>query len=281
MSFVIGAHQSFDKGFTGLFNYSMEIQSNTFQFFLRNPRGSKAKDFDYEDALKLNKLLKEHNFGKILAHAPYTLNPCSDKDYVRDFAKMVLEDDLKRMEHLPGNLYNFHPGSHVGKGVEVAIDEIASLLNEILWEDMNTTVLLETMSGKGTEVGKTFEEIRAIIDKVKLNSKLGVCLDTCHVFDGGYDIVNNLDKVIEEFDIIIGLDRLKAIHLNDSKNILGSHKDRHEEIGKGNIGILAFEKIINHEKLKDLPFFLETPLSNEGHGEEVVLLKSLRKNEKN
>lgn len=277
MEFIIGAHQSFDKGFIGLFNYAKEIESNTFQFFLRNPRGSKAKDFNYEEADILNRLLKENNFGKILAHAPYTLNPCSGKDYVREFAKTVLEDDLKRMENLPNNLYNFHPGSHVGKGVEIAIEEISSLLNEILWEDMKTTVLLETMSGKGTEVGRSFEEIKSIIDRIELNHKVGVCLDTCHVFDGGYDIVNNLDGVLEEFDKIIGLERLYAIHLNDSKNTLGSHKDRHEEIGKGNIGLDAFKRIINHGKLANLPFFLETPLPNEGHGEEIRLLKSFRK----
>ncbi|SHH40391.1 Endonuclease IV [Anaerosphaera aminiphila DSM 21120] len=274
--FIIGAHQSMDEGFEGLFNYSVEADSNTFQFFMRNPRGSKAKEFDYKDADKLKELLSENNFGKILCHAPYTLNPCSDKEYVREFAFEVMEDDLKRMEYFAGNLYNFHPGSHLKQGIDYAVEEISKLLNNILFEDMNTTVLLETMSGKGTEVGSKFEELKMIIDRVNLKDKLGVCLDTCHVYDAGYNIVDDLDGVLKEFDRIVGLDKLKAIHLNDSKNPMGSHKDRHEEIGKGSIGIDAFKNIINHPKLRNLPFYLETPLDNLGHREEIELLKSLR-----
>lgn len=274
--FIIGAHQSMDKGFEGLFNYSVEADSNTFQFFMRNPRGSKAKEFDYKDADKLKELLSENNFGKILCHAPYTLNPCSDKEYVREFAFEVMEDDLRRMEYFAGNLYNFHPGSHLKQGIDYAVEEISKLLNNILFEDMNTTVLLETMSGKGTEVGSKFEELKMIIDRVNLKDKLGVCLDTCHVYDAGYNIVDDLEGVLEEFDSIVGLDKLKAIHLNDSKNPMGSHKDRHEEIGKGSIGIETFKNIINHPKLRGLPFYLETPLDNLGHREEIELLKSLR-----
>ncbi len=274
--FIIGAHQSFDKGFSGLFEYSEEINSNTFQFFMRNPRGSKAKKFDSEDANILLQLMNENDFKVFLVHAPYTLNPCSDKEYVREFALDVMKDDLNKMEYFPHNLYNFHPGNHVGKGIDRAIDEISELLNNVIFDEMQTMVLIETMSGKGTEVGSRFEEIKRIMDKVELNKYLGVCLDTCHIYSAGYDIVNNLDGVLKEFDEIIGLEKLRAVHLNDTMTPLGSKKDRHEKIGEGHIGLEAFEKIINHEKLRHLPFYLETPNDNSGHGEEIKLLKSLR-----
>ncbi|MDO5040521.1 MAG: deoxyribonuclease IV [Peptoniphilus sp.] len=274
--FIIGAHQSFDKGFSGLFKYSEEINSNTFQFFMRNPRGSKSKKFDPEDAQRLLQLMEENNFKVFLVHAPYTLNPSSDKEYVREFALEVMKDDLNKMEYFPGNLYNFHPGNHLGKGTDIAIDEISQLLNNSLFEGMKSTVLLETMSGKGTEVGSRFEEIKKIMDGVHLNEYLGVCLDTCHVYSVGYDIVEDLDGVLKEFDEIIGLEKLLALHLNDSMTPKGSKKDRHAKIGEGHIGLEAFERIINHEKLRHLPFFLETPNDNAGHGEEIKLLKSLR-----
>ena len=219
----------------------------------------------------------ENGIDIFLAHAPYTLNACAADDKIRTFARETMADDLQRMEYVPGNLYNFHPGSHVKQGVEIGIDKIADLLNEVLFEKQRTTVLLETMAGKGTEIGRSFEEIRAIMDKVELKDKLGVCLDTCHVYDAGYDIVNHLDEVLEQFDRIIGLDKLKAIHLNDSKNPFESHKDRHEKIGEGSIGIEAFTRIINHEKLKNLPFFLETPNEIEGYKQEIALLKELRR----
>lgn len=256
---------------------ALEIGANTFQFFTRNPRGGKAKEIDPKDIEKLTIILEENKFAKLLAHAPYTLNPCSDKENVREFAKMVMEDDLQRMEYLPHNYYNFHPGSHVGQGVDIGIQYIIELLNMILKPEYNTTLLLETMSGKGSEIGATFEELKEIMDGVELNHKLGVCLDTCHVYDGGYDIVNNLDQVLEEFDQVIGLDKLYAIHLNDSKNPFSSHKDRHEKIGDGSIGLDTFEKIINHPKLRQLPFYLETPNELEGYAKEIELLKSLRK----
>lgn len=274
---VIGAHQSFAKGFLQMGKDALYINSNTFQFFMRNPRGARAKKFDEEDANKLKELMVEYNFGKILCHAPYTLNPCSDKERVRELAYEVMEDDLNRMEFFPNNLYNFHPGSHVGQGVESATEMIVDLLNHTLKEDMTTTVLLETMAGKGTEVGRSFEELRDIIDGVNLKEKMGVCLDTCHIYDGGYDIVNNLDLVLEEFDNIVGLKYLKAIHLNDSKNPFTSHKDRHEKIGQGSLGIETFNNIINHEKLKGIPFYLETPNDLDGYKEEVLLLESLKK----
>lgn len=276
-NFVIGAHQSFSKGFLQMGKDAKYIDSNTFQFFMRNPRGSRAKKFDEKDADNLKDFMKENSFGKILCHAPYTLNPCSDKEHVREFAHIVMEDDLKRMEYFPNNLYNFHPGSHVGQGVDLAIDMISSLLNEILNKDMTTTVLLETMAGKGTEVGRSFDEIKRIIDKVELKEKLGVCLDTCHIYDAGYDIVEDLDYVLDEFDSVIGLKYLKAIHLNDSKNPFKSHKDRHEKIGEGSIGLDTFNNIVNNERLKDIPMFLETPNDLDGYKEEIELLKSLRK----
>ncbi len=273
----IGCHLSSSKGFYNMGCETLLIDGNTFQFFTRNPRGGSAKEIDPKDAEKLNNLMKEKNFAKILAHAPYTLNACAEKEYVREFAYNTMLDDLKRMEFVPGNLYNFHPGSHVGQGVEVGIDLISSLLNSILWKEQTTTVLLETMAGKGSEVGSKFEELREIIDRVELQEKMGVCLDTCHVYDGGYDIVNDLDGVLTQFDKIIGLDRLKAVHINDSKNPFSSHKDRHEKIGEGSIGTEALQRIINHSALRDLPFFLETPNELDGYAREIALLKSLYK----
>ncbi len=273
----IGCHLSASKGFYHMGCEALSIGANTFQFFTRNPRGGSAKDIDPVDAQKLNDLIKENNFAKILAHAPYTLNACAEKEYVREFAFNTMLDDLKRMEYVPNNLYNFHPGSHVGQGVEKGIEMISGLLNSIMWKDQTTTVLLETMSGKGSEVGSKFEELREIIDRVELDEKLGVCLDTCHVYDGGYDIVNDLDGVLTQFDKIIGLDRLKAIHLNDTMNELGAHKDRHEKIGEGHLGIDAITRIINHPELKNKPFILETPNDEAGYAKEIALLKSLSK----
>lgn len=274
---TIGAHLSASKGYTAMLKQAMEIGANTFQFFTRNPRGGSAKAIDQKDVDTFLAMMKENNFPIILAHAPYTLNLCSNKPETREFAINTFADDLKRMEYTPNQLYNFHPGSHVGQGEDVGIELIAEGLNKILFPEMTTTVLLETMAGKGSELGKTFDEIKAIIDRVELSDKLGVCLDTCHVNDGEYDIVNNLDGVLDEFDRIIGLDRLKAIHLNDSKNPLGAHKDRHEKIGEGYIGVEAFERIINHPSLKQLPFFLETPNELDGYAKEIALLRSLYK----
>ncbi|MBP1925003.1 deoxyribonuclease-4 [Sedimentibacter acidaminivorans] len=269
----IGCHLSISNGFEAMGKDALEIKANTFQFFTRNPRGSKAKNIDINDVEKLLKLMKENNFAKILGHAPYTLNICSADERTREFALEVLEDDLKRLELLPNNYYNFHPGSHVKQGVETGIKFIVDALNKILKPEQSTIVLLETMSGKGTEIGRTFEELKEIIDGVLLSNKIGVCLDTCHVYDAGYDIVKNLDGVLNEFDRIIGLDKLYAIHLNDSKNPFESHKDRHEIIGEGHIGYDAIVKIINHPKLRNLPFFLETPNDLFGHGEEIKLLR--------
>lgn len=273
----IGCHLSSSKGFYHMGEESLSIDANTFQFFTRNPRGGSAKDIDPQDAQKLNELMKEKKFAKILAHAPYTLNACAKVESIREFAHNTMLDDLKRMEFVPGNMYNFHPGSHVEQGVETGIKLISDQLNAILWEDMHTTVLLETMAGKGSEVGSRFEELREIIDRVELKDKMGVCLDTCHVYDAGYDIVGDLDGVLTQFDKIIGLERLQAIHINDSKNPFKSHKDRHEKIGEGSIGTEAFERIINHPALRDLPFFLETPNDLEGYAAEIKLLKSLYK----
>lgn len=270
----IGCHLSVSKGFEHMGKQALELGGNTFQFFTRNPRGGKAKDIDKNDTNALIILMENNNFSQILAHAPYTLNPCSKDERTREFAFEAMTDDLRRMEYLPNNLYNFHPGSHVGQGVEKGIELIAEHLNKVLYKDMTTTVLLETMAGKGSEVGSRFEELRAIIDRVELSDKLGVCLDTCHVFDGGYDIKDNLDGVLEEFDSVIGLDRLKAIHLNDSKNPLGSHKDRHEKIGEGNIGLDAFERIVTNPVIKNLPCFLETPNELDGYAKEIALLKN-------
>jgi len=253
----------------------LSMGGNTFQFFTRNPRGSRAKAIDPEDAKALCQLMEEKGFAKILAHAPYTLNPASADPKVREFALMTVKDDLERMEYTPGQMYNFHPGSHVGQGAEEGVRLISGLLNEALKPEQTTTVLLETMAGKGSEVGGRFEELAEIIKGVELSDKVGVCLDTCHVHDGGYDIVENLDSVLEEFDRIVGLGRLKAIHLNDSKNPRGSHKDRHEVIGGGHIGLAAFERIINHPQLRKLPFYLETPNEIPGYTAEIAALKEL------
>ena len=271
----IGCHLSTSKGYEAMGKDALKIGANVFQFFTRNPRGSKAKDIDPNDVEKLIDIMKENNFGKLLAHAPYTLNPCSGKSETREFAKMVMEDDLNRMEYLPHNYYNFHPGSHVGQGLEKGIKYIINMLNDILKPEYTTKILLETMSGKGTEIGRSFEELKQIIDGVKLKDKMGVCLDTCHIYDAGYDIVNDLDKVIEEFDRVIGMDRLYAVHINDSKNPFSSHKDRHEKIGEGSIGLEAMARIINHPKLKNLPFYLETPNELEGYAKEIEILKGL------
>jgi len=269
----IGCHLSVSKGYEHIGKQALSIGANTFQFFTRNPRGSRAKQVDEEDAAALMKLMQEHNFAPILGHAPYTLNASSADPKVREFAQMVMAEDLKNLEYLPGNLYTFHPGSHVGQGVEVGINYIVDQLNQVLRPDQTTTVLLETMSGKGSEVGRTFEEIKTILDRVELQEKMGVCLDTCHVYSAGYDIVNDLDGVLEQFDRIIGLERLKAIHLNDSLNPFSSHKDRHAKIGEGAIGFDAIARVINHPKLKHLPFFLETPNEVEGYAEEIRRLR--------
>lgn len=274
--FTIGCHLSASKGYLAMAKQAVSIGANTFQFFTRNPRGGKAKEINEDDVKAFLQYSKEHGINRILAHAPYTLNACSADSGIREFAKNTMADDLKRMEYTPGNYYNFHPGSHVGQGVEVGIDFIAEMLNEILTKEQTTTVLLETMSGKGSEVGRNFEELKAIINKVKLKDKLGVCLDTCHIWDGGYDVVNNFDGVLDEFDKIIGLEKLKAIHLNDSKNDLASHKDRHEKIGEGKIGLDAISKIINNDRIKDLPFYLETPNEIDGYEKEIELLKKRR-----
>lgn len=269
----IGCHLSSSKGFKHMGKEALSINANTFQFFSRNPRGSKAKAVDEKDTAALNEILKENNFAPVLAHAPYTLNACSNDAGLREFAKNTMASDLEIMEYIPGNLYNFHPGSHVGQGVDTAIDFITDMLNSILQEKYQTTVLLETMSGKGSEVGSTFEEIRTIIDRVELNHKLGVCLDTCHIFSAGYDIVNDLEGVLEKFDKVIGFERLKAVHLNDSMMPYNSHKDRHEKIGKGTIGLDAIINFINHPKLHHLPFYLETPNELEGYAAEIKLLR--------
>lgn len=273
--FKIGCHLSASKGFLHMGKEAKSIGANTFQFFTRNPRGGKAKPIDEADINAFLEFAKENNFAKILAHAPYTLNACSADAGIREFAFNTMKDDLMRMEYVPGNLYNFHPGSHVGQGIEKGIELIAEMLNNILTPDLTTTVLLETMAGKGSEVGSKFEELKAIIDRVELSEKLGVCLDTCHVNDGGYDVVNNLDGVLEEFDRVIGIERLCAIHINDSKNPFASHKDRHEKIGDGSIGLEAFERIINHPQLRHLPFLLETPNELDGYAKEIELLKNI------
>lgn len=273
----IGCHLSASKGFMNMGKEALSINANTFQYFSRNPRGSSVKEINLEDIENFKKLAKENNFVTILAHAPYILNPCSSNEQNRVLALEIMQDDLKRMEYIPNQMYNFHPGSHTGQGIEVGINQISDMLNKLLTKEQTTIVLLETMSGKGSEVGSKFEEIKAIIDKTNLKEKLGVCLDTCHVYDAGYDIVNNLDDVLEEFDKVIGLGYLKAIHLNDSKNPFSSHKDRHECIGSGSIGIEAFKRIINHPKLAHLPFYLETPNELEGYKEEIELLRKLKK----
>ena len=275
MAQFIGCHLSAGSGFLAMGKEAQRLGGNTFQFFTRNPRGGQAKELDLEDAAALNGFLKENGFGPVIAHAPYTLNPAAARPEVREFALMTFADDMRRMEAVPGNYYNFHPGSHVGQGIETGIELIADVLNRTLWEDMHTTVLLETMAGKGSEVGGRFEELRAIIDRVELNGKIGVCLDTCHVSDAGYDITNRLNDVLEEFDRVVGLDRLKALHLNDSKNPLGARKDRHERIGEGFLGLDTFAAVINHPALQGLPMCLETPNDSDGYANEIALLKSL------
>lgn len=267
-----GCHLSSSKGFLHMGKEAVEIGANTFQFFTRNPRGSKAKAIDPADVKAYLEYADQQGISQILAHAPYTLNACSKEAKTREFALQTMADDLERMEYIPGNCYNFHPGSHVGQGTQEGIRQIAELLNEILRPQQKTTVLLETMAGKGTEVGRTFEELRDILDRVKLGEHMGVCLDTCHVYDAGYDIVQNLDGVLEEFDRIIGLQRLKAIHLNDSKNPFASHKDRHEKLGQGFLGEEALVRVINHPQLKHLPFYLETPNELPGYQKELELL---------
>lgn len=269
----IGCHLSSAKGYLNMGREAAAIGADTFAFFTRNPRGGKAKEIDMTDVNAFLKFAETKNFGKLVAHAPYTLNPCSKDARVREFAYMVMEDDLKRMEYVPGNYYNFHPGSHVGQGTDTGIDMIAELLNKILKPEQTTVVLLETMAGKGSEVGSSFGELRAVIDRVELDEKIGVCFDTCHVWDGGYDIVNNLDVVLDEFDKIVGLDRLKALHINDSLNKAGSHKDRHARIGEGNIGLEAIARIVYHPILKGLPCILETPNELEGYAKEIQMIK--------
>ena len=273
----IGNHLSASGGFEEMGKNAIKLGADTFAFFTRNPRGGKAKDMDEKDVAALVDILKEQHFGPLVAHAPYTMNLCSDKPDIRKFAKDMLADDLKRMEYLPGNFYNFHPGSHVGQGEEAGIDMIVEALNEVLFPEMRTTVLLETMAGKGSEIGRNFQELRTIIDRVEQKEKLGVCLDTCHVWDGGYDIVSDLDGVLEEFDKVIGLDRLCAIHMNDSMNPLGAHKDRHEKLGDGFIGLEALEKVVTHPLLQGKPFILETPNDDAGYAKEIAWVRSVMK----
>lgn len=269
----IGCHLSASSGYLHMGKEALEIGANTFQFFTRNPRGGKAKKIDPQDVADFLALAMENHFTTIMAHAPYTLNPCSADQRVKNFTFEAMSDDLMRMEYTPNNYYNFHPGSHVGQGIEAGIEQIADLLNRIITPEQTTMVLLETMSGKGSEVGGRFEELRQIIDRVELNEKLGVCLDTCHVYDAGYDIVKDLDGVLLKFDKVIGLDRLLAIHLNDSKNAFESRKDRHEKIGQGVLGIEALTRFINHSELRHLPFYLETPNELEGYAAEIKLLR--------
>ncbi len=274
----IGCHLSSAGGYTSMANRAIEIGANTFQYFTRNPRGGVAKEISKEDIDSFLKLSIQNNFSKIIAHAPYTLNLCSAKESIRNFSKNILADDISRVESVPNSLYNLHPGSHTGQGAEVGISQIAKALNEVIKPNQTTTVLLETMAGKGSEIGGTFEELKQIIDRVDLPDKIGVCFDTCHVFDAGYDIVNNLEGILEQFDKIIGIEMIKAVHLNDSKNICGSKKDRHEKIGLGNIGIDAISSIVNHPYLKNLPFILETPHEDlQGYAEEIKLIKSKTK----
>ena len=273
--FYIGCHLSASDGFLAMGKTALSIGANTFQFFTRNPRGSKAKAIDPADVAAFLALAAEHGFGTLVAHAPYTINPCSKDERTREFARITLADDLKRMEHIPGNVYNFHPGSHTGQGIETGICQIAETLNAILTPDICTTVLLETMSGKGSEVGSRFEELREIIDRVELSDKLGVCLDTCHVSDAGYDIADDPDGVLAEFDRVIGLDRLRAVHVNDSLNPVGSHKDRHARIGEGCLGAEALGRVVRHPALQRLPFVLETPNELPGYAREIALLKEL------
>ncbi len=269
----IGCHLSSSKGFMAMGHQAAEIGANTFAFFTRNPRGGAAKPVNPQDAADFMKFAAENNFGKLVAHAPYTMNACAADENIRRFAREAMADDLARMESVPGNYYNFHPGSHVKQGTEIGTALIAEQLNTVLTKEQSTLVLLETMAGKGSEMGRNFGEIREIIDRVELQEKLGVCLDTCHIWDGGYDIVNDLDGVLEQFDRIIGLDRLKAIHLNDSLNPLDAHKDRHAKIGEGHIGAEALIRVINHPALRGLPFILETPNDIDGYAREIKFLR--------
>lgn len=273
----IGCHLSASKGFLNMAKEAVSINANTFQFFTRNPRGFKAKDIDEKDINKFLEYISDKNFAPIVAHAPYTLNACSADEKIRELAKVTMADDLRRMEYVPNNYYNFHPGSHVKQGVEVGTDYIVEMLNSILTPQQTTTVLLETMAGKGSEIGRSFNELKDILDRVELKEKVGVCLDTCHIWDGGYNIVDDLDRVVDEFDSIIGLDKLYAIHLNDSKNVMNSHKDRHETIGNGYIGLEALARVINHPQLKNLPFELETPNDLQGYAKEIEILRQLYK----
>lgn len=274
---TIGCHLSISKGYLHMGKEALSLGANTFQYFTRNPRGGKARTFDEADMKALETFMAEHNFGKILGHAPYTLNACAADPSLRQFAKNMMREDLERLEFLPNQLYNFHPGSHVKQGVDQGIEYIVEALNEVMFEGMHTTVLLETMAGKGAEVGRTFEEIARIIDGVKLKEYIGVCMDTCHIHEGDYDVIGDLDGVIDSFDKIVGLDSLHAIHLNDSKNPRGAHKDRHEKIGEGHIGLEAITNIINHLALRNLPFYLETPNELDGYAKEIALLKSVYK----
>lgn len=269
----IGNHTSSSKGYAAMARQTIANGGNTFAFFTRNPRGGRAKEINPKDIYEYLKLAEEYHFGKIVAHAPYILNCCAAKEELRTFARETFIDDLRRMEYTPGNYYNFHPGSHVGQGSEIGIQKIAEILNDVLTEEQTTTVLLETMSGKGTEMGRNFEELKAILNLVERNDKMGICLDTCHVWDGGYDIVHDLDGVLNEFDRVIGLPRLKAIHLNDSLNERGSHKDRHARIGEGKIGVDALVRVIKHPALQEIPFILETPNDDAGWAEEIRILK--------
>lgn len=270
---TIGCHLSSSKGYLAMGKEAVKIDANTFQFFTRNPRGTKAKAIDENDVERFLAFAKENGIERILAHAPYTLNACSADEHLRELARDTMADDLRRMEYTPGNCYNFHPGSHVGQGAEAGIAFIADMLNQILKPEQRTTVLLETMSGKGSEVGREFEELREILDRVECKERMGVCLDTCHVWDGGYDIVNDLEGVIGKFDRIIGLEKLKAIHLNDSLNPLGAHKDRHAKIGEGCIGEEALKRVVTHQALKDLPFYLETPNELPGYAREIAVMR--------
>ena len=272
--FFIGNHVSSSKGFEAMGKKATELGGNTFAFFTRNPRGGSAKEIVPEDVVRLKGHMQENGFGMLVAHAPYTMNLCAAKEDIREFGKQMLKEDLQRMEYLPGHFYNFHPGSHVGQGSEEGIRLITEAINEALWPECHTTILLETMAGKGSEVGGTFEELKAIIDGIELQEKVGVCLDTCHIWDGGYDIVNDLDGVLAEFDRVIGLDRLCAIHLNDSMNVCGAKKDRHEKLGQGNIGMEAMKRIVTHPFLQGKPFILETPNEDEGYAQEIALVKS-------
>ena len=279
MDFYIGCHLSSAKGYMAMGKEAVKLGCNVFQFFTRNPRGGSVKPLDLADLENYNAFHQENHFGTLLAHAPYTMNPCAAKEDLREFARNTMKEDLSRLELLEDVMFNFHPGSHVKPGTEIAIPMIADALNDIMAEGGKTPILLETMAGKGSEVGRNFEELRAIIDRVEQKERIGVCLDTCHVYDGGYDIIGDLDGVLQEFDDIIGLERLRAIHLNDSKNPMGSHKDRHEKIGEGTLTLEGITRIINHPKLIHLPFYLETPNEAEGYAREIALLRSLRKND--